>query len=175
MIKYKGPVFNVVETMEKLPNGRTMKFSKVDKNQAIMLIPVIGNKIVIVHEYRPAIRKWVYQLSAGLIEKGHTPQATARKELREELGYVAGKMTFLFAAYTTTGISNDRINFFVAEKLKKTERELEPGEVITPRSYTVDKLMDMIRTGKIQDDNTIAGLMYYKYIFLPNQTGKLKG
>ena len=169
MIVYKSKIFNVREEKVKLPNGKRPTYSIIDHPGAIMLIPVMGEKIVLIREYRPAVGKWLYQLPAGTIEKGEKGKNTASRELEEETGYHSNDIKFLFKSYTSPGTSNEIMYFFIAQGLKKSVQHLDENEMIEAKPTPIKKILSMIKNGKIMDDNTISGIMYYVHIYKQNK------
>ena len=93
----------------------------------VTLVPVTNDKrLVLIEQYRPAVKQTVIELPAGLVgdEQGHeteTLEAAARRELREETGYDAGKLSKLATCATSPGVTNEASNFFMATELVKWE------------------------------------------------------
>ncbi len=169
MIVYKSKIFKIREEKVRLPNGKRPLYLIIDHPGAIMLIPIIEDKILLIREYRPTVGQWLYQLPAGTIEKGESPKQTASRELVEEIGYSSRKIKFLFKSYTTPGISNEVMHFFLAEDLKEATQNLDANEVIEVKPTKITKILEMIKSGKIKDDNTISGIMYYVHIYKQNK------
>lgn len=169
MIVYKSKVFKVREQRVTLPNGKRPIYTLVDHPGAIMLLPIMQDKIMLIREYRPAVKQWLYQLPAGTIEKNELPKQTASRELIEETGYSSNKITFLFKSYTTPGTSNEIMHFFIAEDLRKAMQNLDENETIEVKPTKITKILEMIKSGKIMDDNTISGIMYYVHIHKQNK------
>jgi len=70
--------------------------------------------IPIVRQYRPALERFTWELPAGLVDKGETPEACAARELREETGFAARKVHALGSyAPCTARLSNQVHSFFV--------------------------------------------------------------
>jgi ADP-ribose pyrophosphatase len=144
----------------KLPDGETLDFASVVKRPGTNLIPLLNkDTILMIRQYRPAIKKWIYQLSGGKVEKGETPLQNAFKEIEEELGYKASKMKLIAKFYSAPHISNDFQYVFLATGLRKTKRHLEKGELIRLYPVKIKDAIKMIRNGKIIDATTIAALM----------------
>ena len=95
-----------------------------------IIVPVLGlDKLVMVWNYRHAIQGWELELPAGHIENGESPQACARRELKEETGYSAGSWKKLGWFHPSPGMSSQRAYAFVARKLKKGVLHREPYEI----------------------------------------------
>lgn len=89
------------ETMERRHDGA----------EAVLIIPWIRetDELVIIRQYRPPARGYIYEFPAGLIDKGEDPLQAARRELREETGY-SGEVTALIApVFNTPGMSGEAV------------------------------------------------------------------
>jgi ADP-ribose pyrophosphatase len=94
-----------------------------------IVVPVLGrSRLVMIWNYRHAIQGWELELPAGHIESGESPEACARRELKEETGYSAGSWKRLGWFHPSPGLSSQRAYAFVARKLKKGALHREPYE-----------------------------------------------
>jgi len=82
-----------------LPNGKERRLEYVRHRGSAVVVPRIQNDLLMIRQYRPVISKWILEFPAGSIEEGEDPEITARRELVEEVGYEAGKLTKLFSFY----------------------------------------------------------------------------
>lgn len=89
----------------------------------VTLVPVTDDgRLVLIEQYRPPVKRNVIELPAGLVGDEHeleTLEAAAHRELREETGYDAGRMSLLATCATSPGVTNEESNFFLATKLTK--------------------------------------------------------
>lgn len=159
--KYKGKKFSVEERDVKLPNGKTMTFSIVKHPGAVTILPFLGEKIVLLRQYRAPIGKWIYELPAGTREKGEPAIETAKRELEEETGYIAGRITPMFRTFMSPGYTTELMHYFLAEDLKKSKPKLEDGEVITNKLYSLEEALKMVKKGDIMGAKDVAAILYY--------------
>lgn len=135
---------------------------RIKERDAVVIIPVLRNKRIIVErQLRPSVGRWLYELPAGHVDPGESYIGAARRELREETGYRAGRLRRLFTAYPAPGLISQRQVYFVAEDLVEGNRKLESDERITVSEYSINELFRMIKGGRIIDNKTIAGVLYY--------------
>jgi ADP-ribose pyrophosphatase len=128
------------------------------------MLPFIGrNTILLEYQYRPVLKKYIYELPAGHIDKGETPEHAAKRELEEETGFAPKTLKLMFKAYSTPGSSAQMYNCFVATGLHKSNVHLEkdPDEIISIKRVSLDKIMQMVKSKKIIDTKTIAAVLYY--------------
>ncbi len=162
VVNFRCRKFYIETKKVKLPNGDVQTFSTLVKRPGTNIIPLLDDgTMLLAFQYRPAAKKWVYQLAGGKVELGETPKQNAFKELEEELGYKAGEMKLVGKLYSAPHISNDLQYIFVAKKLKKTKRHLEKGENIKTKRLKVKTAIDMARKGKIEDAVTAAALLMF--------------
>jgi len=82
----------------------------------------------------------------------------AKRELREECGFVGKKFEKLGDILIAPGYSDERIHLFMAADLIPCEQNLDEDELLTPHVFPFGQAMGMIERGEIQDAMTIVGL-----------------
>src|SRR6202453_4902856 len=100
---YEGRVINLrVDTVE--TNTGTHDLEIVEHSGAVVVIAQPApDEIVLVRQHRHAIGADTWEVCAGGIDPGETPEEAAIRELREETGYRAGSMQRLWGAYRAAG------------------------------------------------------------------------
>ena len=114
-----------------------------------------------VRQYRHAARQYLWELVAGRMEHGENPKKGAQRELLEETGYRAKKFSIFLDVFPTPGFLEERMFLLLAEGLSAGEAEPEEDEKIIVASYTRKQLEEMIRTRKLRDAKSVAGLLFY--------------
>jgi len=144
----------------RLSNGRESTRVICEHPGAVAVIGITADKkLVFIRQYRRAPDKIMYEICAGLINKGESRAAAAKRELEEETGYVSGKIKYLTSAYTSPGYSTEIIHYFLATKLKKTVQKTDEDEIITVLTAEYSLCLKMIKSGLIKDNKTIAGIL----------------
>lgn len=118
---------------------------------------------LMLRQLRPAIGQEIWELPAGTLDiAGEPPEVAASRELEEEAGVRAGKLTRLCGFYPSPGIMSEKIIAFVAEDLRPGRQALGPTEQIheVKRLPIVDA-MKMAMDGRIVDAKTIITLMVW--------------
>lgn len=159
----KGSIIDYYQDVMKIPNGNTAKWDFIKHKGAAAVIAVKPDgKILMVKQYRNALERETLEIPAGGYNGSvETMEEAAKRELREETGYLAGNMEFLISIRTTVAFCNERIDIYYASNLSLGEQELDDDEYLEVTSYTIDELIQMIYDGTIQDSKTICGLMCY--------------
>ena len=118
-------------------------------------------RVVLIRNRRYAVGQVLVELPAGTLEKGEDPINCAGRELLEETGFLAGRLTPLLSFYTSPGILGERMYAFAAYDLKQQQTALEEGEDIEVLGVPWDEALAMTGDGQIQDGKTIAVLLWY--------------
>lgn len=158
-IVYRGDVFDV----EEFTIGRTgTRFSNVLVGDVVGILPIMNNgKILLERQYRYTIRKELYEIPAGHVEKREGRAAAAGRELEEETGYRARKLTHMTSFYSAPGVITEVMHLYLAEGMKKTRSKLDLDEVIETAEVGKAEMLSMIKQNKIEDGKSIAAFLYY--------------
>ena len=154
---FKGRLLKVFVKKVKLPNGYVATFETIKHPGAALVIPFLAkDRVIMLRQLRPVINSYIYELPAGTLDDKESPKSCARREIVEETGYSAKKITMLGKIYPVPGYSTERIAIFKAEGLKKEIRIAEKDEVIEPRIFTKSGIKKLFKNGRIVDAKTIA-------------------
>ena len=117
-------------------------------------------RIILIRQHRFP-RGYILEIPAGTLEKGESPKRCALREIQEETGYKAKRMTHLITYYPSVGYNTEAIHCFVASGLTPVKMKLDTDEFITVKKMELSKLIRMIKSGKIIDSKTICAVMVY--------------
>ena len=127
---------------------------------SVVIVPLVGHdQVCLIEVVRVAVGATLLELPAGTLDRVESLEEAARRELSEETGYRAGRMTPLGAMWMSPGILRERMHVFVAEDLVPGPQALEPGEQIQTRLVAWDEAITMCTDGRIEDAKTIAALL----------------
>jgi ADP-ribose pyrophosphatase len=133
---------------------------------SVVVLPVLGDGgIVLIRQYRHSVQQYLWELVAGRRDGEESFVAGARRELREETGYTARRMRLLLDLFPNPGFLRENMATFLATGLTKGVAEPEPDEKITQTVVTLREAERWIRSGKIRDGKTVAGILYYGKYF----------
>jgi len=118
------------------------------------------DKIVFLKQYRAVVKKELYELPAGTVNPGESPSRCARRELPEEAGYAAKKITKLGQIHPVPGYSTEVIHIFKAEKLVPQTAKKDFDEIIRTVILSRGQIKELFRKRKIQDGKTICALTF---------------
>ncbi|MDZ7766943.1 MAG: NUDIX hydrolase [Melioribacteraceae bacterium] len=96
--------------------------------------------------------------AGGKLDDNEDPQICATRELTEETGYTAGKVTKLGHIYTTPGFCNEILHIYLAENLTPGDHNREEGEEgMEVYEFTIDQIKEKIANGELVDAKSISG------------------
>lgn len=159
---YEGRVFGVRADEVEEPNGVKATRVVITHPGSVVVLPVLKDgRIVMIEQYRHATRQYLWELVAGRIDAGESAKAAAARELKEETGYTAKRFTEFLDVWPTPGFLEERMHILLAEGLTEGQASPEDDEKIISREYTVKELKQMMKSGKLRDAKSIAGILYY--------------
>lgn len=158
---FKGKILGL-SVYDGIIEGRKVKREMIEhRGAAAMLAFDENNKVILVKQHRFP-HGYVLEIPAGTLEKSEEPLKCAFRELEEETGYRAKKMTSLITYYPSIGYNTEVIHCFLASGLKKiADLSLDDDEILSVVKIDLKKLLGMIKTGKIQDSKTICAVLTY--------------
>ena len=161
--KFSGRLIDLYLDQVELPNGQTSSREWIDHPGAVCLIPILpDDKICLIRQFRYGPGEEFIEIPAGKLDSGEAPLECAYRELEEETGYRANKLTFLTNIHPAIGFSNEKMWMYLAEDLEKYENKLDQDEFLELLPTPLEKALDWIWSGKITDVKTIIGLLWAK-------------
>jgi ADP-ribose pyrophosphatase len=161
-IKADFPLFKVFEDLVELPNGLKLDYYRVEKIPAVVILPILSDKIVFVKQYRYPIKSFSLELPAGHIEPNETPKDCAIRELKEETGFTSKKIEKMISYHASTEYSNQIYHIFIAKYLKKGKSNRERYEIIDIELLKKEIVIKKIFNGTITDGRTIVAVLLAK-------------
>ena len=157
---FHGRLLDVyVDRIESLEGAQTTREIVVHPG-AVAIVPVLPNgDLLLVRQYRHAVRADLWEIPAGKIEPGEDALSAARRELREETGYDAEGWSQLASFFTSPGFSNERITLFRASNLRQVEPP-SADEIAEQLTLPIEQAERMILSSEITDAKTILALSW---------------
>lgn len=162
-IKYKG---KYLEMSEENIGGHI--YERVKLRAGVAVIPVKGDKILFIREYRKHEGKSKIRLVSGWMDKeGFSSLQVAKEELSEEVNMKAEKWELFYTSGIVNGTVESQIDYFIAEDISKTEQEVQnpDGDVVEEIFWMTEKeYMEKIEKREIEwsEKSTVAMMAYRK-------------
>lgn len=158
---YNGKVINLRVDTVLLQNEQSGKREIVEHHGAVAIVPLYDdNTVVLVRQFRLAAGRVMLEIPAGSVEPGEDIDATANRELAEEVHLEAGIMRKLFQSFVAPGYSTELIHTYLATGLTAKTLKGDDDEFLDIIRLPLGEAIEKIGTGEIEDSKSIGGLLY---------------
>ncbi|WP_076415792.1 ADP-ribose diphosphatase [Shewanella sp. UCD-KL12] len=142
-----------------------------ERGDAVVVLPYdpITDEVVLIEQIRiPSHGKsttpWMFELVAGMIEKGETSEQVARRELFEEAGVEADEIARISSYFASPGGTSEQFDFFWAKvdasKAKGIHGLDEEDEDIQVHVFSREQAYKLVIDGTINNASTVIGLQW---------------
>ena len=158
---YANPWIRVREDQAELPDGRTTIYGVIETRPAVGVLPFLdAETVVLVGQYRSVARAFYWEMPTGAVKPVESEEASARRELREEAGYEAARVTRLCAFFTSKSVMDETAVLYRADGLRAADVEPDPTEFIEVRTFAFADVLRMVERGEILDAMTIIAVLH---------------
>lgn len=159
---FDGKLLHVRRDTVRLSDGTLATREYVVHPGAALVVPVLPDgRLVVERQYRYPLARVMLEFPAGKLDPGETPLDTARRELREETGYLAARWERLGQVHPIVSYSTEAIEFFVAQGLTHVGARLDAGEFLDIELMSPAAMQAAIDRGEITDAKTVAAFLLY--------------
>ena len=171
---YDGRILRLTVDKVELEDGSVSSREIVHHPGGAAVLPLFETgEVAMVRQFRYAFSRELLEIPAGKLEPGEDPRTAALRELEEECGLTAGKVTDLGCIYPTVGYDDEIIHLFLATKLRETAPRPDRGEFLTLERYSLAELTEMVRRGELRDGKTVAAVL--KTALIQSFEGSVQG
>ncbi|HEY0395353.1 MAG TPA: NUDIX hydrolase [Candidatus Elarobacter sp.] len=160
---HEGKVVNLrVDTLRQ-GDGKPHDVEVVEHAEAVVVIVRPSpREMLLVRQYRHPLARDNWEVVAGGIEPGESPEEAAVRELREETGYVAHRVVRLWSAFSAPGFCDELLHFCAIEGYEIGERSgFDEGEADMQLGiFSVDELWRKIRADELPDSKTQISVLW---------------
>lgn len=167
---YSGRVFNLdLDTVE-FPDGSSGQLEMIRHPGAAAVVPFLDPppsadpRVALIYQFRHAADRYLWEIPAGRLEDGESPEDCARRELLEETGYLAERVDHLASIYTTPGFTDEIIHLFAAEVAGVGDHDREADEFLEVHPLRWSEVGRMVARGEIVDGKTLCALFYLQHL-----------
>ncbi len=156
------PILDVRSRTEKTETGICGDYVVLHAPSWVTVIPVHGDRFVMVRQWRHGAGYITTEFPGGLAEPGEAPDIGAARELLEETGFRAGKMTVLGSCNPNPALFDNTLTVCLAEELEQTG-ELHPDddEVLTYTEIPIADVIDGFCSGEYSNAFLGTALLLY--------------
>ena len=160
---YDGKVVNLrVDTLRRA-DGATHDVEVVEHAEAVVVIvQPRPSQLLLVRQYRHPLGRFNWEVVAGGLDPGETPEAAAARELREETGYAATRVRRLWSAFSAPGFCEELLHFCIVDEYEIGERSgFDAGEEdMQIGIFEDDELWRKIRADELPDSKTQIAVLW---------------
>jgi ADP-ribose pyrophosphatase len=164
---YEGRVVRLSVDTVRFPDGSEGQVEMIRHAGASAVLPFLDGlldpdpDVLLVRQYRYASGGYLYEVPAGLpAGPEESWEDCAHRELEEETGMRASRMTPLTRIYTTPGFTDEVIRLYIATNLEPGEPSRDPDEFIEVVRVSFSEALEMVRDGRIVDAKSITILLF---------------
>jgi ADP-ribose pyrophosphatase len=133
----------------------------LDHPGCALVVPLLRDgSVLMLRQWRVSVSAWCWELPAGRIEPGESPEAAALRELAEESGGKAGRIEYLGSVFSSNGSSNEKIYSFAATGVDISRAYPDPAEQLVCHTMTTSEAMRMALAGEIDDGPSALAILW---------------
>ncbi len=156
---FDGKLLQVYYDDALLPDGSSSTREWIKHPGACAVVPIFENKdIMLIKQFRYPMSQIFYEVPAGKIDPGESPDTTAKRELLEEAGLKCNQLHYVGHFYPAIGYADEVIHIYAGLELTEIENNTDEDEFVVNERISFEEAIRMISTGEINDGKTIICL-----------------
>jgi ADP-ribose diphosphatase len=150
----------VREDQVQLPNGRQTIYGVVDCGSCVGVLPLVDpGHVLLVGQYRYVAQRFTWEMPTGGVRPEESLEAAAQRELAEEAGQCAGRLTWVSTYHTSKSVMNETAHLYVGEDLAPADHSPDDTEFIERRIFNFQEVVEMVRRAEITDSMTVIAVL----------------
>jgi ADP-ribose pyrophosphatase len=162
---FEHPRVNIIEDLVELPNGKRVEYIKYNTHgdAATLICRSNENEVLLQKQYSYPPNKVLLQFPGGLVPKDEDIKHGANRELMEETGLKANKLTLLGSYYTNNRRSDSKMYVFLCEDFVAERKEMDiEEEDIENYWIKVKDFEELLLNNKIENVHALASWAFFK-------------
>lgn len=157
----KTRLFHVEALELQFSNGVITHYERLRTNAsgAVLIVPMVDDDTtLLIREYAAGVDRYELALPKGRIEQGEPPEVAAGREIMEEVGYGAHRLTPLTTLTSAPGYSSQKTHIFLAEELYEQRLEGDEPEEIEVVPWKLSQLDELLQRDDCTEARSIVAL-----------------
>ncbi|SFU82955.1 ADP compounds hydrolase NudE [Xenorhabdus koppenhoeferi] len=168
-------LFNIQSVNLEFSNGvkRVYERMKPTNREAVLIIPVTGDELVLIHEYAVGIEQYELGFPKGAIDAGENVFEAANRELKEEIGFGAKKFELLTKLTMAPSYFSSRMNIVIAHGLYQEHLEGDEPEPLVQVRWPISDMMSLLEHPDFNEARNISALFFAQQYLHKQNNGKV--
>jgi ADP-ribose pyrophosphatase len=158
---YHNRWLSLREDSVELPDGRTTIYGVVTCGNCVGVLPFVDQaSVVLVRQYRYVAGRPTWEMPTGGVHAGESLEEAAQRELAEETGYRAGRLTHVSTYNTSKSVMDETAHLYIGEALVPAPTPPDSTEFIAVSVLPFARVLEMVLSGEIVDSMTIIAVLH---------------
>ena len=158
---YKNKWMAVREDQARMPDGRETIYGVVECGRCVGVLPFVDrDRVLLVGQYRYIPQRFTWEMPTGGVRPGEPLEVAAQRELAEESGMRAGRLTWINTNHTSKSVMDETAHLFLGEDLTPAARDGDETEFIERRVFPFAEALEMVRQSEITDSMTVIAVLH---------------
>lgn len=161
--RFENDICRLREDEVELAGRKRTKYAYLERDEAVIVIPVTpAGEIVMLKQYRYPVDEWCFEVPAGGTHDSCDAalEEVVRKELREEIGGTAQRLTYVDFFYSAPASTDEKCHVFLAEGVELTkDQKTEATEAIEMQLLPAAEAIEAAQNGKMKTAQCALALL----------------
>jgi len=158
---YRNKWMAIREDQVRMPDGRETIYGVVDCGHCVGVLPFVDPEhVLLVGQYRYVAQRFTWEMPTGGVRPGESLEAAAQRELAEEAGQRAGRLTWVSTYHTSKSVMNESAHLYIGEGLAAADRAADDTEFIERRVFPFRQVVEMVTRSEITDSMTVIAVLH---------------
>jgi ADP-ribose pyrophosphatase len=157
---YANKWITVREDQVRMPDGRETVYGVVECGECVGVLPFVDpDHVLLVGQYRYVAQRFLWEMPTGGVRPGESLEAAAQRELAEEAGQAARRLTWIHTYNPSKSVLDETAHLYLGEELSPAECPPDQTEFIERRVFPFREALDMVRRAEIVDSMTVIAVL----------------
>ena len=157
---YSNRWLSLREDLVELPDGRTTIYGVVSCGDCAGILPFVDpDTVLLIRQYRYVAGRPTWEMPTGGVHAGESLEEAAQRELGEETGYRAERLTRVSTYHTSKSVMDETAHLFLAEGLTRLPLPPDDTEFIEVRPFPFQEALRLVLSGEVLDSMTIIAVL----------------